>query len=76
MEAVARWRGARLHYLLNGPRGQRPRITAESLRAALPDLAEHDVYLCGPHGFAQDLYEELRAAGVPDGRIHHESFEL
>lgn len=76
LEAVARWRGARLHYLLNGPRGQRPRITAESLRAALPDLAEHDVYLCGPHGFAQDLYEELRAAGVPDGRIHHESFEL
>ncbi|MEV7732627.1 ferredoxin reductase family protein [Streptomyces sp. NPDC088921] len=76
LEAVARWRGARLHYLLNGPGGQRPRITAESLRAALPDLAEHDVYLCGPHGFAQDLYEELRAAGVPDGRIHHESFEL
>ncbi|MEU9168330.1 ferredoxin reductase family protein [Streptomyces sp. NPDC048420] len=76
LEAVARWRGARLHYLLNGPGGQRPRITAESLRSALPDLAEHDVYLCGPHGFARDLYEELRAAGVPDRRIHHESFEL
>ncbi|MFL5994724.1 MAG: ferric reductase-like transmembrane domain-containing protein [Streptomyces sp.] len=76
LEAVARWRGAKVHYLLNGPQGQRPRITAESLRAAFPDLAGHDVYLCGPHGFAQDLYEELRAAGVPDSRIHHESFEL
>jgi predicted ferric reductase len=76
LEAVARWRGARLHYLLNGPEGQRPRITAESLRTALPDLAEHDVYLCGPHGFARELYEELRTAGVPDRRIHHESFEL
>ncbi|MET7734265.1 ferredoxin reductase family protein [Streptomyces sp. NPDC005402] len=76
LEAVARWRGAKVHYLLNGPQGQRPRITAESLRAAFPDLAGHDVYLCGPHGFARELYEELRAAGVPDGRIHHESFEL
>lgn len=76
LEAVARWRGAKVHYLLNGPQGQRPRITAESLRAAFPDLAGHDVYLCGPHGFARELYEELRAAGVPDRRIHHESFEL
>ncbi|MET7693753.1 ferredoxin reductase family protein [Streptomyces sp. NPDC005483] len=76
LEAVARWRGARVHYLLNGPQGQRPRVTAESLRSAVPDLAGHDVYLCGPHGFAQDLYAELRAAGVPDRRIHHESFEL
>ncbi|MFI6437996.1 ferric reductase-like transmembrane domain-containing protein [Streptomyces sp. NPDC050759] len=76
LEAVARWRGAKVHYLLNGPEGQRPRITAESLRAAVPDLAGHDVYLCGPHGFARELYEELRAAGVPDRRIHHESFEL
>ncbi|MDQ0912061.1 ferredoxin-NADP reductase/DMSO/TMAO reductase YedYZ heme-binding membrane subunit [Streptomyces canus] len=76
LEAVARWRGAKVHYLLNGPQGQRPRITAESLRSAFPDLAGHDVYLCGPHGFARELYEELRAAGVPDRRIHHESFEL
>jgi predicted ferric reductase len=76
LEAVARWRGAKVHYLLNGPAGQRPRITAESLRAAFPDLARHDVYLCGPHGFAREVYEELRVAGVPDGRIHHESFEL
>lgn len=76
LEALARWRGAEVRYLLNGPQGQRPRVTAESLLAAVPDLAGHDVYLCGPHGFARDVYEELRAAGVPDRRIHHESFEL
>lgn len=76
LEAVARWRGAKVHYLLNGPDGQRPRVTADSLRATIPDLAGHDVYICGPHGFARELYEELRAAGVPDRRIHHESFEL
>ncbi|MFF4141841.1 ferric reductase-like transmembrane domain-containing protein [Streptomyces sp. NPDC001698] len=76
LEAIARGRGARVLYALNGPRGERPRLTVESLRAAVSDLAGHDVYLCGPHAFARDLYEVLRAAGVPDRRIHHESFEL
>ncbi|MFE7208612.1 ferric reductase-like transmembrane domain-containing protein [Streptomyces sp. NPDC057611] len=76
LEAIARGRGARVLYALNGPRGERPRLTVESLRAAVSDLAGHDVYLCGPHAFTRDLYEVLRAAGVPDRRIHHESFEL
>ncbi|WP_432030275.1 ferredoxin reductase family protein [Streptomyces sp. 1222.5] len=76
LEAIARWRGARVLYALNGPRGERPPVTAESLRAAIPGLPGHDVYVCGPPGFARDVYEALRAAGVPDRRIHHESFEL
>ncbi|MFJ6707549.1 MULTISPECIES: ferric reductase-like transmembrane domain-containing protein [unclassified Streptomyces] len=76
LEAIARRRGARVLYALNGPRGERPDLTAQSLRAAFPGLAGHDVYLCGPHGFARELYGALRAAGVPDRRIHHESFEL
>jgi ferredoxin-NADP reductase/DMSO/TMAO reductase YedYZ heme-binding membrane subunit len=76
LEAIARWRGAQVLYALNGPGGERPAITAQSLRATFPGLAGHDVYICGPHGFAQDVYEALRAAGVPDRRIHHESFEL
>ncbi|AOR35367.1 ferric reductase [Streptomyces fodineus] len=76
LEAIARRRGAQVLYALNGPRGERPPLTAESLRATFPGLAGHDVYICGPHGFARDVYEALRAAGVPDRRIHHESFEL
>jgi ferredoxin-NADP reductase len=78
LEALAQWRGAgaRVLYALNGPHGERPDLGAEALRGAVPDLAERDVYLCGPQGFAEDLYLSLRAAGVPDRRIHHESFEL
>ncbi|MFF8944028.1 ferric reductase-like transmembrane domain-containing protein [Streptomyces sp. NPDC014864] len=76
LEEIARWRGARVLYALNGPRGERPPFTVEALRGAVADLAGHDVYICGPHAFAQDLYRVLRAAGVPDRRIHHESFEL
>ncbi|MCX4432547.1 ferredoxin reductase family protein [Streptomyces mirabilis] len=76
LEAIARWRGARVLYAVNGADGTRPRFTADSLRASVPDLAGHDVYLCGPPAMARDLYGALRAAGVPDRRIHHESFEL
>ncbi|MCX4593296.1 ferredoxin reductase family protein [Streptomyces sp. NBC_01549] len=76
LEAIAQWRGARVLYAVNGADGTRPRFTAESLRASVPDLAGHDVYLCGPPAMARDLYGALRAAGVPNRRIHHESFEL
>lgn len=76
LEDIARWRGARVLYALNAADGTRPRLTADSLREAVADIAEHDVYLCGPPAMARDLYGELRAAGVPDRRIHHESFEL
>lgn len=76
LEAIARWRGARVLYAVNGTDGTRPRFTADSLRASVPGLAAHDVYLCGPPAMARDLYGALRAAGVPDRRIHHESFEL
>jgi ferredoxin-NADP reductase/DMSO/TMAO reductase YedYZ heme-binding membrane subunit len=76
LEAIARSRGARLHYLLNQAGGRSPRLTAQALRGWLPDVAGHDVYLCGPPGMAAASYEALRAAGVPARRIHHESFEL
>ncbi|MFG2478247.1 ferric reductase-like transmembrane domain-containing protein [Streptomyces fagopyri] len=76
LEAIARWRGARVLYAVNGADGTRPRFTADSLREAVPDLTGHDIYLCGPPAMARDLYGALRAAGVPDRRIHHESFEL
>ncbi|WP_313897001.1 ferredoxin reductase family protein [Streptomyces sp. GC420] len=76
LEAIAAARGARLYYALNTPEGASVPITAAGLRAALPDIDRHDVYLCGPPGMAGSAYEALRAAGVPARRIHHESFEL
>jgi ferredoxin-NADP reductase len=32
------------------------------------------VYLCGPPGMTERAQAELRKAGVPRRRIHHESF--
>ncbi|MEU0407928.1 ferric reductase-like transmembrane domain-containing protein [Streptomyces griseorubiginosus] len=76
LEAIARRRGAKVLYALNKADGSRPRLSPGTLHGMVPELADHDVYLCGPSGFAQDMYEALRAAGVPDRRIHHESFQM
>ncbi|MBC7267223.1 MAG: ferredoxin reductase family protein [Streptomyces sp.] len=76
LAAIADERGARLMYAVNSPDGERPDISAESLRRKIPDVERHDVFLCGPPGFAQSVYEALRGAGVPARRIHHESFEM
>lgn len=76
LESIASVRGARLIFALNGPDGRRPALTADGLRAALPDIARHDVFLCGPPGMADASYEALRGAGVPARHIHHESFEF
>lgn len=74
LEAIARARGARLYLAVNAPDGRRPDLTAAGLRAAFPDLAGHDVYLCGPPAMTRAAYTALREAGVPARHIHHESF--
>ncbi|MFJ1596598.1 ferric reductase-like transmembrane domain-containing protein [Streptomyces sp. NPDC088261] len=76
LRRIASARGARLLYAVNGPDGVRPEITPQRLRELLPDIDDHDVYVCGPTGLARQSYEALRAAGVPARRIHHESFEM
>ena len=45
---IADERGARLMYAVNSPDGERPDISAESLRRKLPDIESHDVFMCGP----------------------------
>ncbi|MFE9440736.1 ferric reductase-like transmembrane domain-containing protein [Streptomyces sp. NPDC006602] len=76
LEAIADARGARLLYVVNKPDGRRTAITAKTLRRLLPDIARHDAYLCGPPGLAEGWYAALREVGVPDRRIHYESFEF
>lgn len=49
------------------------RISGEFLQAVLP-LADYDFYLCGPTGFMQSTYDELRKLGVTDARIYAEEF--
>lgn len=45
-----------------------------ALRYWIPDVAERDVYLCGPEPWLDLVTQSLRAAGVPDDHLHLETF--
>ncbi|HZQ76087.1 MAG TPA: ferredoxin reductase family protein [Acidimicrobiia bacterium] len=76
LEAIARERGARVLYR-HGSRHRPPDpFSPAALRSLLPDLVDHDVFLCGPPGMIESARDGLRAAGVPARQIHAEAFEL
>ncbi|WP_037955767.1 ferric reductase-like transmembrane domain-containing protein [Streptomyces sp. PRh5] len=76
LDALAAARGAAVHYVVDEPAAYFSPLTPEALRGLVPDLAERDVFLCGPSGMTEAAVAALRGAGVPRARIHHESFAL
>jgi predicted ferric reductase len=80
LEHLARARGVRLHYLL-GPRAHAGSWLppgwgddAAGLRRLVPDIADHDLYICGPQQWMDAVRRAARQARVPDERIHLERF--
>lgn len=57
----------------SGPRG---RLSAELLRAFVPDVADREVFTCGPPGYMAAVRPLLAEAGVDPSRSHEESFVL
>jgi 3-ketosteroid 9alpha-monooxygenase subunit B len=51
-------------------------LDADGVRRALRGFEDAEAYLCGPAPFMALVGETLRGAGVPEGRIHIERFEL
>jgi predicted ferric reductase len=51
-------------------------IDEVSLPRLVPDLAQRDVYVCGPEGFVASIVDTARNLGIPDEAIHHEAFAL
>jgi ferredoxin-NADP reductase len=45
-----------------------------ALTFRVPDIAERDVYVCGPEGWAEAVRRTTSAAGLPADRFHVESF--
>ncbi|MEU8886416.1 ferredoxin reductase family protein [Streptomyces sp. NPDC048442] len=76
LEEIARERQAGLHFLLGASDSAYDPMAPQALRALLPDLAEHDVYLCGPPGMADAARASLLRAGVPESCIHAETFRF
>lgn len=86
LDAIAARRGATVHYLI-GPRAARRSGTPSWLPASLvqlsdvaalrrfvPDIARSDVFVCGPHAWAEAAAAAARAAGVPAANLHEERF--
>jgi predicted ferric reductase len=45
-----------------------------ALQTWIPDIAERDVYLCGPDPWTESVHRAALSAGVPADRIHLENF--
>jgi ferredoxin-NADP reductase len=70
--ALVRQRGGRLHELV-GSR-HKVRFDAHVLRRLVPDLADRDVYVCGPDRFRANVTDAAARLGVGQERIHTETF--
>jgi predicted ferric reductase len=70
LDELAARRGAEIHYLVGRP------PSGDDLRALVPDIAERDVYVCGPPEMTHATRATLRRSGVPSRQITVESFSL
>lgn len=76
LDAIAAARGSTVHYLVSEPAAYSLPLTARALSALVPDLASHEVYLCGPPGMTDAAKRALHGSGMRRRHIHHESFEF
>ncbi|MDQ0584081.1 ferredoxin reductase family protein [Streptomyces rishiriensis] len=67
-------KGAELH-LVTGPPVP-DRLAPRELAALVPDIAERDVFLCGPPPMMNAVLGTLRELDVPKPQIHFERFSL
>jgi ferredoxin-NADP reductase len=73
LRAIAVRRQTRVYFLV-GSSGRDDPLSPATLLRLLPDLPEHDVYVCGSPGMAAAARRALGRAGVPRDRIHGEIF--
>lgn len=76
LDALARLRGATVRYLVGRAGHDVPSgpLSAGWLRHYVPDVAERDVYVCGPDRMMATVAASLRALSVPASQVHSESF--
>lgn len=73
LTADAKAAGVVLHIMVDGQDGF---LTAEKLRAAVPDWKRASVWFCGPAGFGEALRRDLATQGLPQGAFHQELFNM
>jgi predicted ferric reductase len=75
LDELMKSRGLRVQYLI-GHRFElrRDPLDARHLRGVVPDIAEREIYVCGPEGMIRTVKRSLRQLRVPASRIHEERF--
>ena len=74
LEADAKAANVRLHVLHDARDGL---LTAERIRAAVPEWREASIWFCGPPGFGAALRRDFAAHGLPvTQRFHQELFAM
>jgi ferredoxin-NADP reductase len=83
LDALAIHRGVRVVYLpgprMRDRRSWLPRHYAgmadgNALLYLVPDINEHDVFICGPDAWTEAVIASARRAGVPAEQVHTERF--
>lgn len=72
IEKLVRHRKGTLHRLIGG----RNEVSLDTIMTLVPDVAQRDVYVCGPEGFVREASEMARRAGVADEAIHQEAYRI
>ena len=78
LDRIASERGARVHYVVGDHSTEQGRdlLSPTHLKQLIPDIAERDVYICGPAGLINNIVPQLRLADVPRRHLHVERFAL
>ncbi len=78
MTELAAERGFELHYVVGDHAAEENRelLSSAHLRELVPDIADRDVYVCGPPAMVEWLLASARHAGVSRRRVHVERFAL
>ena len=72
LDELSRRRGVQVHYVLGEQADGL--LSPEHLRELVPDIAERDVYVCGPVRMTAAMRASLRDAGVRSRQIVSEAF--
>jgi len=76
LDELARRRGAVVHYVLGDHRadGAQALLSPEHLQQLVPDIAQRDVYVCGPPGMTEATRASLDRSGVSRRQVYTERF--
>jgi predicted ferric reductase len=79
LRELARARDAQVHVLTGRTGAGSPPsspLDAHHLMAMVPDIADRDVFVCGPPAMTSAVLRSLRALNVPRLQVHAERFRL